>query len=69
MKRGLQPRRADLLRLKVDVIVSPGPALTRPAKEATFTIAIVMTQHTDPGADGANYDTGSVNLRVIRRDA
>ena len=33
---------AELVRLKVDVIVSAGPAATRPAKEATVTIPIVM---------------------------
>src|SRR5215831_9302077 len=33
---------ADLVRLKVDVIVTNGPNTTRPAKEATVTIPIVM---------------------------
>ena len=33
---------AELVRLKVDVIVTAGPAATRPAKEATATIPIVM---------------------------
>ena len=33
---------AELVRLKVDVIVTAGPASTRPAKEATVTIPIVM---------------------------
>ena len=33
---------AELVRLKVDVIVTTGPAPTRPAKEATSTIPIVM---------------------------
>src|SRR5918996_509490 len=32
----------ELVRLKVDVIVTGGPAATRPTKEATSTIPIVM---------------------------
>ncbi|HYJ16586.1 MAG TPA: ABC transporter substrate-binding protein [Candidatus Limnocylindria bacterium] len=43
---------AELVRLKVDVIVSGGPATTRPAKEATSTIPIVMAQDNDPVATG-----------------
>jgi len=43
---------AELVRLKVDVIVSPGPTVTRPAKEATSTIPIVMAQDTDPVGSG-----------------
>jgi putative tryptophan/tyrosine transport system substrate-binding protein len=43
---------AELVRLKVDVIVSPGPIVTRPAKEATSTIPIVMAQDTDPVGSG-----------------
>ena len=43
---------AELVRLKVDIIVSGGPATTRPAKEATSTIPIVMTQDNDPVATG-----------------
>jgi putative ABC transport system substrate-binding protein len=39
---------AELVRLKVDVIVSAGPAATRPAKEATVTIPIVMGFDNDP---------------------
>src|SRR5215813_14073912 len=35
---------AELVRLKVDIIVTGGPAATRAAKEATTTIPIVMTQ-------------------------
>jgi putative ABC transport system substrate-binding protein len=42
-KRDLLPAlAADLVRLGVDVIVTGGPAATRPAKEATSTIPIVM---------------------------
>src|SRR5262249_26364612 len=43
---------ADLVRLKVDVIVTGGPTVTRAAKEATFTIPIVMTNDPDPVGDG-----------------
>jgi putative tryptophan/tyrosine transport system substrate-binding protein len=39
---------AELIRLKVDVVATAGPAATRPAKEATVTIPIVMAQDTDP---------------------
>jgi putative ABC transport system substrate-binding protein len=43
---------AELVRLKVDAIISPGPAVTRPLKEATSTIPIVMAQDTDPVGSG-----------------
>ena len=43
---------AELVGLKVDVIVSLGPAITRALKEATTTIPIVMTNDSDPVADG-----------------
>jgi putative ABC transport system substrate-binding protein len=43
---------AELVRLKVDVIVTTGPSPTRAAKEATSTIPIVMTQDGDPVATG-----------------
>jgi ABC-type uncharacterized transport system substrate-binding protein len=39
---------ADLVRLKVDVIVTAGPGITRAAKELTSTIPIVMAFDTDP---------------------
>jgi putative ABC transport system substrate-binding protein len=42
----------ELVRLKVDVIVTDGPAPTRAAKEATSTIPIVMAQDSDPVANG-----------------
>src|SRR5215470_7587947 len=35
---------AELARLKLDVIVTTGPTVTRAAKEATVTIPIVMAQ-------------------------
>src|SRR5215831_14786880 len=43
---------AELVRLKVDAIVSSGPAPTRAAKAATATIPIVMTQDPDPVGNG-----------------
>ena len=43
---------AELVRLKVDVIVTGGEAATRPAKEATTSIPIVMTQDDDPVETG-----------------
>jgi len=43
---------AELVRLKVDVIITGGPAPTRSAKEATITIPIVMAQDSDPVANG-----------------
>jgi putative ABC transport system substrate-binding protein len=43
---------AELIGLKVDVIVSGGAAATRPAKEATSTIPIVMTNDNDPVGSG-----------------
>ena len=45
---------AELVRLKVDVIVSGGPGATRPAKEATNTIPVVMTFDNDPVANGSS---------------
>src|SRR6266852_4193561 len=39
---------ADLVRVKVDVIVAGGIAATRAAKQATATIPIVMSAATDP---------------------
>jgi len=43
---------AELARLKVDVIVTVGPAATRPAKEATTVIPIVMGVDDDPVGNG-----------------
>ena len=43
---------AELVRLKVDVIVTGGSTATRAAKEATATIPIVMTQDSDPVGNG-----------------
>jgi ABC-type uncharacterized transport system substrate-binding protein len=43
---------AELVRLPVDVIVTGGEAATRPAKQATTSIPIVMTQDEDPVGNG-----------------
>jgi putative ABC transport system substrate-binding protein len=43
---------AELVRLKVDVIVSAGPPPTRSAKQATVTIPIVMGFDDDPVGSG-----------------
>jgi putative ABC transport system substrate-binding protein len=43
---------AELVRLKVDLIVTTGPAATRAAKDATVTIPIVMAQDSDPVGNG-----------------
>jgi putative tryptophan/tyrosine transport system substrate-binding protein len=43
---------AELVRLKVDVIVTAGPLPTRAAKEATVTIPIIMAFDTDPVGNG-----------------
>jgi ABC-type uncharacterized transport system substrate-binding protein len=43
---------AQLVHMKVDVIVSAGPTPTRPAKQATATIPIVMAFDDDPIGSG-----------------
>ena len=43
---------AELVRLKLDVIVTGGPTATRSAKEATSTIPIVMALDNDPVGSG-----------------
>jgi putative ABC transport system substrate-binding protein len=43
---------AELVRLKVDLIVSPGPTATRVLRDTTSTIPIVMGQDTDPVGSG-----------------
>jgi len=43
---------AELVRLKVDIIVTAGPPATRSAKKATVTIPIVFAQDGDPVASG-----------------
>jgi ABC-type uncharacterized transport system substrate-binding protein len=42
----------ELVRLKVDVLVTGGSGATRPAKEATKSIPIVMAQDDDPVGNG-----------------
>jgi putative tryptophan/tyrosine transport system substrate-binding protein len=48
----LSERAAELVRLKVEVIVTAGPPSTRAAKEATVTIPIVMAFDNDPVGNG-----------------
>jgi len=43
---------AEMVRLKVDVIVSAGPPVTRAAKQATVTIPIIMAFDNDPVGNG-----------------
>ena len=43
---------AELLRLKVEIIVTNGPYSTRAAKQATVTVPIVMASVGDPVGDG-----------------
>ena len=43
---------AELVRLKVDIIVTAGPAVIRSAKDATSTIPIVMAFDNDPVGSG-----------------
>ena len=43
---------AELVRLKVDIIVTGGASVTRAAKEATSTIPIVMANDNDPVGNG-----------------
>jgi putative ABC transport system substrate-binding protein len=43
---------AELVRLKVEVIVTSGPSVTRAAKDATTTIPIVMAFDIDPVGNG-----------------
>jgi putative ABC transport system substrate-binding protein len=43
---------AELLRLKVDVIITGGPTSNRAAKDATVTIPIVMAYDNDPVGNG-----------------
>ena len=43
---------SELIRLKVNVLVTAGPSLTGPARQATTTIPIVMTNDNDPVGNG-----------------
>jgi len=49
---GVAALAAELVRLKVDLIVSGGPQSTRAAKAATITIPIVMAFDNDPVGNG-----------------
>jgi putative ABC transport system substrate-binding protein len=42
----------ELVRLKLDVIVTGGPSATRPVKAATNTVPVVMAQDSDPIGNG-----------------
>ena len=42
----------ELIQLKVDVIVTVGPTATRPVKDATLSIPIVMAADSDPVGNG-----------------
>jgi putative tryptophan/tyrosine transport system substrate-binding protein len=48
----LSEQAAELVRLKVNVIVTAGSQATRPAKEATTSIPIIMAQDNDPVGSG-----------------
>jgi putative tryptophan/tyrosine transport system substrate-binding protein len=43
---------SDLVHLKVDALVTAGPAATGPAKKVTATIPIIMAQDSDPIGNG-----------------
>ena len=60
---------AELVRLKVDVIVTGGPSATRPVKAATVTIPIVITNDSDPVANGfvASLARPGGNIRACPR--
>src|SRR5262245_40468707 len=55
---------ADLVRLNVDVIVTSGPTATRPAKEATSTIPIIMTFDDDPVGSGFVASLASTGRKI-----
>jgi putative ABC transport system substrate-binding protein len=60
---------AELVQLKVDVIVTAGSGATRPVKEATSTIPIVMAQDQDPIGNGfvASLARPSGNITGLSR--
>jgi putative ABC transport system substrate-binding protein len=58
---------AELVRLKVDVIVTGGPTSIRPASEATKTIPIVMAFDTDPVASEMGRKHSLAQLRAYLR--
>ena len=50
---------AELVQLKVDVLVSPLPSVIHAAKQATKTIPIVMTDYWRPSRDRTNRQLGT----------
>ena len=50
---------AELVRLKVDIIVTAGGQATRAAKQATPTIPIIMTNDSTPLAPGSSPVSGA----------
>src|SRR6266478_8935785 len=56
---------ADLVRLKVDIVLTGGSSPTRAAKEATTTIPIVMAQDGDPVGNGFVASVVSPTLLYI----
>jgi hypothetical protein len=59
---------AELVRLKVDVIVSVGPSVTRPAKETTATIPVVMTNDSDPCRERVRHQSSASGWKHYRAD-
>jgi ABC-type uncharacterized transport system substrate-binding protein len=55
---------ADLVRLRVDIIVAAGPVAPLAAKQATTTIPIVMTYHGDPLGSGLVASLGRPGANV-----
>jgi putative ABC transport system substrate-binding protein len=55
---------ADLVRLRVDIIVAAGPVAPLAAKQATNTIPIVMTNHGDPVGSGLVASLGRPGANV-----
>jgi hypothetical protein len=49
------------VRLKVDIIVTPGASPTRAAKAATSTIPIIMTNDPDPVATSPGFPSVALN--------
>jgi putative tryptophan/tyrosine transport system substrate-binding protein len=57
---------AELVALKVEILVSGGPIPTRAAKRATATIPIVMTQDTDPVGQRVCRQPGATGRKHYR---
>ena len=56
---------AELVRLKVDLIITGGPPATRSAKEATVTIPIVMTQDIETAFRAASKGRADAVLMLV----